>query len=252
MKKFFILLSVACALFCLVSCSEFKSNGIVHIVSVGAGNGTSIAEACIFDAEEIAGRFDEIYKKKNISTSVNLLTDTNISRETLLNALSNIDASSEDLIIFYYSGHGGNCQLATGNDSKDAKQHTPMTSVTDILASKECKCVAIIDACEIGAQYENGTPGAGFESLFKEIKISNVSVIASSSKSQYSQGTDKSTSHSLYTRCILDALASVSASDKLTTKQLYDNSLKFNTTLLEYFNQDPEINFNEIDIVIIP
>lgn len=259
MKKtrFFTVLLIA--VFALVSCSEYTSSqpGKVYIVSAGMSGFTG--EPCEKDSNDFSDCMMGIYSSRGIETTSTVLKNPTSSE--LIGAVNSYVPKQEDLFILFYSGHGNKNSETCWLETKDSR--TTVTDLVELIEEKKCRCVVIIDACKIGAQYCNGEGGKLFESLFNELDFSKVSFLAGSLATQSSYtGGDRG--HSVFTGQLLRALGydsnigfdASTAPVKMTVRQLFNRTVQLGNEVLAWSMpgcvQTPDINFNEIDTVLIP
>lgn len=294
MKKFCFLFTLLIILFSLISCENFviNDNGRhVYIIAVGnnyenifgsdkisiyrsylsnsdkfdfvrTNDPVSPLECCPEDAADIANCLSAIYKQKNIPCTSYLLSPSEDKEPTVKNlkaVLDSIKPNKDDLIVFFYSGHGtfenNQSYFCMGTDGNHKLVFLSVSEVLSALSQKGCNVFALIDACECGSGYEQDTltyPDNLYQTFAQEVKFSNVSVIASSSNTQLSFA---GSPNSIYTSKVLKVLGWDTDNNVLNTVPTYMTSSKlFRQTMAgwAYVSQTPELNFTNIDVVIVP
>ncbi len=226
-------------LFC-ISCSlspvSLAGNSVVHVISVGLNYEKSAVTTLYgapHDASEIAACLYSIYSEKGLPVAVNLIVPDGgdgsaagiekLVRETV--------AGEEDLLVFYFSGHGS-------VDSKgfflaaDETEESPMysrlyvESLIEAVKEKSCPSVLILDSCysgsaEIGNTYTSTIEDA-LKNIFEETPTLKVALICSSEPEQVSYMSSllnedgQIEKHSLFTMRVLEVLGWVHSSSAQT------------------------------------
>lgn len=295
-----LLITVCClTLFSFVSCEEFTDNtekSNVYIISVGIDYfdiatkksvdiySTSFSDisrfeyctsqrinpldCCPEDAKDISNCFSQIYEAKNIQSQAFLMTSESSDNlrptvQNLKKVIDGIKVNKDDLIIFYYSGHGVYQEINSvkqscfcmASDGIHDLVFLPVKDVLSALSDKGCHIFAVLDDCETGSGYFSDSSisiNDLFDTLTKELKFSNVSIIASSGQTQISSA---GTVNSAYTSAFLKALGWNTDSDTLeavpsfmTSRELFRKS----TVNWKSRFQTPEINYNQLELVVVP
>lgn len=274
----FLFVSLIFFISCSADVSSLTRKGKVYFLSIGieySDSKVSTLYGTESDAAETAMCFYQIYKEKNIECIVEIMR-TGTKDEDVMRAIENIDCIEDDLIIFYFSGHGSIDSigpfLACSSDKSDYSR-LYMNEIFDALNSKGCRCVVFLDCCYAGAMAENTTRDRGFGEAIKEISTSpennRVCVISSCQSDQLSMLASVFTiegdgeHHSLFTLSLLRVLgwkhsSSVSTDDvcgflssvpkKMSVYELFDLiSDSWNSQ-----TQNPVINRTEVPVLIIP
>ena len=206
LKKLIIALIIIVTV--LVSCSPYPGQThapTIYIVSVGLDYLNSEAPdlvGCPDDALEFGSCLSDIYRQRGFEAKTSYLVQYSAEADkaardypmadAILGAISGIPSTEDDLIIFYYSGHGdvgenGNAFLAAGSETGDYEE-LPMAAVFSALETKKAPAVAVIDACYSGAMAEEGGKSIweAFASLFSRLDLHSVKVIAASGSDELS------------------------------------------------------------------
>ncbi len=145
-------------------------------------------------------------------------TDTfvfkNSDNQTVLNQIAGIlsDASNEDQVLIYYSGHGkrgrtGQLYLTTANTENRILHTTsiPLPSLREIFADSNCKKIALIlDCCFAGAAGEAFKSGA--EEKLEEFSSGNGIYLLTASTANQTAVEKESDEYSLLTKHIINGV----------------------------------------------
>lgn len=211
-----------------------KTKSKVWIISVALdyrNTGGNILNGTINDAIEFPSAYTAYLDSKGIEYVERYMiatgTDANEeeadypSESNVLKAISDIDSDPNDLILFFYSGHGELSQdesstpsLVLGRTSNADSLYpmTPYTTVFDALAEKNCQSLAVIDACYSGGMSQDWTCESlaqRVKELFTGIKYTGVHVIAASQSDELSYEITEPTSsqpHAAFTLGILETM----------------------------------------------
>lgn len=227
----------------ITSCSldiQGEQNGEVYIVTVGLDYQNTLVSdlmGTVDDALEISECFKGIYNSKGIpcyttymiqeGSSLPFYSDEYPTKENILNKLKSLPVTKNDLLIFYYSGHGDMEEdrgyLATACSTLD--EENPNSLYTRLYAdelfsaldSLPCQAVAMIDACYSGQVATGGsfTSVKFLESItkmFSDLDLRGVHVLAACAPSELSYVSSTINmeglyeAHSAFTISILNAL----------------------------------------------
>ena len=217
-------------------------NGKVYIVAVGIDYQNSFVSdlsGTVDDALEITECFKSIYESYGVDTDIRRMIqegedsdETDIlypSSENILRAIKDIDANPDDLLIFFYSGHGDvhrdennmiqSSFLAAAkvgeNGDRSLYTELDMDTLYETLEALPCPAVAIIDACYSGGtadNYKEPDFGESFTTMITGADLRGTAVIAASQPDELSYvstvGTEEGTRepHSMLTISILREL----------------------------------------------
>lgn len=228
---------VVCILM-LTSCNLSELSSVdeecVHIVSVGidyTNSKVSDLHGTVADASEVALCLSDIYTSHNIYSNANLMIQDALhndeedflypSGQNILRELSSINAGKNDLIVFYFSGHGEKDQngvfLAGAKNESGEFSKVYISDLYSILESKNCACLMILDCCYAGNAVDYSMPDRllsdAFKTMFSKHRPSNrVAIIASCNKDCNSLVSSVATeegcfeNHSLFTSHFLQSL----------------------------------------------
>lgn len=247
-------------------------------------------EVCPCDALDFANWMQTIYTSRNIKCETHLLISeksnalysnmenkvnemmtepANLSGFNIIKTIKELNTDKSDLIVLYYSGHGINQNgipmlITLSSSDTNTAEATTTSDIIYALAEKNCRSVVILDCCKNGSDFENGSGNNSvtmFSSLLKKLNTGKVSVIASCSELEDSNtetfiGSEDYTQgkHSLFTEILLDSLGykdKIIPSQK-TVNQLFNDLKKKGSSVWNNAMQNPEMNFSELDTVIIP
>lgn len=206
LKKLFITMAITATV--LVSCSPYPNQApvpTIYVVSVGLdylNSGAPDLVGCPDDALEFGSCLSDIYRQRGFEAKTSYLVQYSAEADkaardypmadVILGAISSIPSTEDDLIIFYYSGHGdvdenGNAFLAVGSSSGDYEE-LPMSAVFSALETKKAPAIAIIDACYSGDMAEEGGKSIwdAFAAIFSNLDLHSVKVIAASGSDELS------------------------------------------------------------------
>lgn len=265
LKHFISFFLIVFTLLFIVSCSDYVArSGKVHIVCVGIDYEYTTAvgslSCCPKDAEDMMSSLEGIYNNMEIEYSPYLMLSKGAtpvvnasypSKNNILSLISNLEVEENDMIVFYYSGHGavenGVSYFCTADETKTSYTNLEVDDVISALKLKNCPCSVIIDACFCGSDYANAEESHFLDSLIslvKKVEFSKIAVLASSSKQQKSQGSYNG--NSVYTGAILTTLETTSG--PVTLQDLYRKIGAKNS----FSSQTPEVNTNETNVYLIP
>jgi hypothetical protein len=174
-------------------------------------------QVCVKDVEAI---HQQLLDAGYDPASVRLLTDDTDPLPTRAKVLSAVKqmaraAARDDLVLFYYSGHGdvldGKSYLVAREGEAAAPEYTAVAldEVAEILKGSEARAkVIILDACHSGANFEGkgpkSMPPEFIERVFKQAK--GQVVLASCEQGQFSYEW-QAQERSVFTHFLLEALA---------------------------------------------
>ncbi len=104
----------------------------------------TVGKSCARDKENISYTFTNIAKKMGLQPPViSYINGPQFSRQSVLAAITNIKPSADDMVIFYYSGHG----YREKNEGSDLPKMILSNDYTfDNLAKKSLSIQAIVDS----------------------------------------------------------------------------------------------------------
>jgi hypothetical protein len=104
----------------------------MHIIIVANVNDDSIGASAAKDKDEMLKMLNNLAGTMKVKTNEVVIAGDNYSKKNLLNALSKLQPQKQDMVIFYYSGHGF-------RKSKTAEANLPMDGIfphLDLRANK--------------------------------------------------------------------------------------------------------------------
>ncbi|MBF0289656.1 MAG: caspase family protein [SAR324 cluster bacterium] len=126
----------------------------LHAIIVADTNDRSIGKSTKVDFKNISAELENIAHATNLQLKKQTFTASAVTRENLVNAISNLQPALEDVVLFYYSGHGYRAE--------DKKSKWPTLSVDEGLdytwVIEELKkknprlLITLSDACNVVIQ----------------------------------------------------------------------------------------------------
>ncbi|ADB42419.1 caspase family protein [Spirosoma linguale] len=213
------------------------SQPTLYGIFVGAVEDPKLAVACQVDIKTMFDRFGSIARSIGYKYKVGVLTKDNFSNESIKSVLDSITCGPDDIIVFYYTGHGYN-RAGTSDefpvlhvDTLQVKTNFPLSGIHQTLLSKKARfCLSIGDCCnalanETPPQERSLVKGTNcnpeiFEQLF--LKSRGGVMIASSKRGQFSGA---SFTNSWYTWAFQESLEyACHYNNQITWQQLLDDS----------------------------
>lgn len=220
----------------LISCSlspvSLAGNGEVYVISVGLNYEKSVITTLYgapHDASEIAACLYSVYSEKSLSVHTTLLLPESgdLSATAIEKTLRETEAGEEDLLVFYFSGHGSVDEegfFLAADQTQDSPMYSRLyvQNLMEILEEKGCPSVLILDCCYSGcaeqANTYTSTISDALENIFRSTEESRVALICSSEADQVSYMSSllnedgQIEKHSLFTMRILEVLGWVHSS----------------------------------------
>ena len=216
MKKIIIVLlcvALGSELLCGCKGKDMKADNIkIHAIVFCNTDDPKIGEGCLSDQERFAEELAVIETAIGCEEDWQVFIGKECNKPNLERALSNLHCSPNDVVFFYYSGHGVHAEADPANgwlpqmclnyESYDQDKFVPVTFVRDQLASKKARLSIIMtDCCNNEANWVSvksilseakdapNTSSLDVARLKKLFYESQGTVIATSSKrGQYSYG----------------------------------------------------------------
>ncbi|GAB4333121.1 MAG: hypothetical protein OHK0038_09130 [Flammeovirgaceae bacterium] len=106
---------------------------------------SKIGESCLSDYEKMEVEFATMARANGMKMNRLFFHDYDFTKEKLKSVLENIHCEKDDVVFFYYSGHGARAagdeskwpQLSMGMEPKTDVQHFPLAFVDEMLAEKK-------------------------------------------------------------------------------------------------------------------
>jgi hypothetical protein len=140
----------------------------IHAVVVGvseyAGSGLADLPACRTEAAQIAGALSLSRTCGVPGSQIHLIPDSEASRARILDTLMTTASkmTSEDVLIFYFAGHGENdgdgFVLRTGPRTTDAQRGLSREDVSAALSTTQARGVLVILDCCGGVGFAENAP----------------------------------------------------------------------------------------------
>lgn len=201
--------AVAAMAMCVIaaaSCSLVgpQMHGSAYVISVGLDYRNSAGVSSLSGTCDDAFEFGECYRavmgRKGVTCDVTYMvaegteaSDADVdypSADAVLQKISDTFVDPNDLLVFYYSGHGdtlggGEAALVTGKTAGNHYTELRMDDLFKALEAKGCQCLCIIDACYSGAAAIDSLPddmfGDALSGLLQKTDLRSTAVLAASS-----------------------------------------------------------------------
>ncbi|MEP6675788.1 MAG: caspase family protein [Ferruginibacter sp.] len=145
--------------------SPLAKSAHLYLVSVANTKAMNIAGSCRTDRTTMLTIFEAVAKKLHIPFIPIDIYDDNFNADTVNNALAGLKPTSDDIVVFHYSGHGfvdrdpkikfPRMDLRSSEfDDLDPKQEIQMEKVFQLIVGKGARLNLILSDCC------NSTPGA--------------------------------------------------------------------------------------------
>lgn len=241
-----MLIAIVSSLMILSSCDidiAAQKDARVHIIAVALDYadtmGVNTLSGTVSDALEVSQCLAQIYESRGVpytltrliqkGENANMNGDGYPSADNIRRTLESLQVTRNDLVIFYYSGHGTTVDiedemseslLVTGKTSEDEFYSTfSMWELIDRLEALPCQSLVLIDACYSG----NGMDAVdeireegflqGLSQMFQKKDLRNCEVFAACQKgtlsyvdSSFTDEQGLSDPHSDFTLSLLEAL----------------------------------------------
>lgn len=200
MKRILPILIAVLVVLTLASCKmEFDSKGKACIISVGIGygwaGGPPVLEGCVDDALEMGLCLTKQIKNQGVEVDTRYLICRGADPDEqsmyypspthLINMINSLQLEKEDLLVFYYSGHGvaEDAPALALPPEEEGGYYSPldMKELYKILQAKGCQTVVLMDCCFSGGTSVDEVSGSftsGLESVFKDTWSPSTAVIA--------------------------------------------------------------------------
>lgn len=292
-----------CMAMLAVSCSldiPGQRNAEAYIISVGldyVNSPVSSLQGTVDDALEIAMCLSDIYDMKGIGHHEYLMiqegADSDMtsplypSADNILSTIRTLPVTKNDLVIFYYSGHGDvdaqgkGIFAAARRDDEELYSPLYMDEVYEALGSLPSQSLMIVDACYSGDSADESPSSVDFMDsigrMFSDVDLRGVSAMAACQPDELSYVSSVTTmegypqAHSEFTIGVLDALGWVhtSSSSRLLTvdgkervvegrlgsvPEKLSAKVMFAQVVDEWTSsrQEPIMNSTPIEVMIVP
>ena len=201
----------------------------IYLVSVGISDYPGIENDLILSAND-ARSVNSLYRKNGNSTTL-LLTNQKATKDNIIAAMRQIfiKAENDDIIVFFFSGHGYSGGFMAYDTSLQYKE------IREVFAESNARCRMIFaDACFSGDMRENG------HRLGSLAGQDNVMLFLSCRNNEYSFEFS-GMKNGLFTSCLVRSLrggADYNNDRTITAKELYE-SVSEGVTYLSSYMQHP-------------
>ena len=179
MKKIIIVLlcvALGSELLCGCKGKDMKADNIkIHAIVFCNTDDPKIGEGCLSDQERFAEELAVIETAIGCEEDWQVFIGKECNKPNLERALSNLHCSPNDVVFFYYSGHGVHAEADPANgwlpqmclnyESYDQDKFVPITFVRDQLATKSARLSIIITDCR-----NNDSNWVSVKSILSEVK----------------------------------------------------------------------------------
>lgn len=156
MKKILVLLFVTT--FCHNNVVKADDNIILHPIVFCNTDDQKIGESCANDQKRFVNEVSTIADALGLEVDwADVYTGESCNKPNLENAISNLNCVGNDIIFFYYSGHGVHAasdpadgwlpQMCLNYESYDQDKFVPVRHVRDLLAKKGARLTLILTDC---------------------------------------------------------------------------------------------------------
>lgn len=191
-------------LFCasMMMCGLLSSQ-TMHVINYGNTIDPKIGTSVKVDYERLNAEASFAASAINYRTAIYDGTGENCSRERLLSVLSSLSCAPDDIILFYYSGHGMRSdkdknpfpQMCLKYEAYEQDKWIPVHQVVDALSNKGARLVIVLTDCcnsiaswvSAKAPIETATKAAVDDSkvsaIYRKLFLENKGVIVATSSS---------------------------------------------------------------------
>lgn len=140
-----------------VNNDEFK----VHLFVVGDTNDVKVGTSIVNDIKNFKNLMNEVSEALNVDFEFDEITGNNFTYNNVLNSIENLRVSENDVIVFFYSGHGSNHASSSSQFPTMSLKHNGLglEKAHDILKGKNARLVLTIgNLCNSVASYSRNQP----------------------------------------------------------------------------------------------
>lgn len=239
----------------------------LHKIIFGHTTDSRIGEMVVIDMEKATNEIDEIGVNLNYEIVPYIYVGDECSKENLEKVLSSLSVASNDVVVFYYSGHGGHAQGGQNdpwpqmclNKPQFQEYYYPLRKVIETITAKNPHFALILSDCcnnidETGTVTVKSVLKGAKESttiddntrknyvdLFTQYK--GVLPMTSSKLTQTSGG--NAVDGSFFTTNFFDALYEAVSGTSPTWKTITDNAIK-NTVATTTDRQEPACDLSNV------
>ncbi|WP_171062986.1 caspase family protein [Larkinella sp. C7] len=140
---------------CLVSLTtlQAQTQPTFHVIMIGATEDKTLARACQLDLLRFHEQFSKIAESIGYAYKPDLLVKENFSNAAIRKSILGLTCGAEDIVVFYYTGHGFNLTKYAGNfpimaiDTTGDGNFPLMLMHEELMKKKPRFCLTIGDCC---------------------------------------------------------------------------------------------------------
>lgn len=242
----------------------------LHKIIFGHTTDGSIGTSVQIDMERASNEIDEIAAFIDYEVVPYFYVGNDCSKENLENVLTNLSVSNNDVVIFYYSGHGGHSQGGLNdpwpqmclNQPQIQSRYYPLRKVIETITAKRPHFSLILSDC---CNKIDETGSVTVKSVIKGVKesttidektkknyidlfthYSGVLPVTSSKLDQYSLGDD--VDGGLFSKSFFDALYEGVSGTSVTWQSIMDNTKEFTLSSTDG-KQEPSGDLSKIQYI---
>ncbi|MGV8136008.1 MAG: caspase family protein [Mangrovibacterium sp.] len=149
-----ILLLFICQVLFLIP--NFVRAQTLHAIVVANTFDENIGSACEGDCGNVFTEIKNIAQVLNYKDNLVVVQDFDFSKQKLENAISNLQCNSNDVVLFYYTGHGARAvddnsqwpQMSLNqNGENDNRNYVPLLRVFNLLQEKNPRLLIVLADC---------------------------------------------------------------------------------------------------------
>ncbi len=151
----FYMRSIVLFCICLVSLTtlQAQTQPTFHVIMIGATEDKTLARACQLDLLRFHEQFSKIAESIGYAYKPDLLVKENFSNAAIRKSILGLTCGAEDIVVFYYTGHGFNLTKYAGNfpimaiDTTGDGNFPLMLMHEELMKKKPRFCLTIGDCC---------------------------------------------------------------------------------------------------------
>jgi hypothetical protein len=229
----------------------FSIAATLHAILVGDTNVSDVGASVQIDQRRLQGLVKSISEYTGMTLNSHLVSGNQLSRANVEKAISSISAGSDDVIFFFWNGHGFNDEKSNSEFPTmylgNWQNTLGLEEVANKLGQKKPRLLIVIgDTCNKpmgdsrGADIARGEKEENYKVLFSKARGT---ILASSSiKNQFSFGNNQA--GGLYTSAFLSSLSKELAASGTPSWKTLMNRAKAPINVGEGTIQNPQSNVN--------
>lgn len=148
------LLLYACCIILLIP--YFTKAQTLHAIVIANTFDESIGSACAGDCGNVFTEIKNIAQVLNYKDNLVVLQDYDFSKQKLEEAITNLQCNTNDVVLFYYTGHGARAENDNSqwpqmsfnqNDENDSRNYVPLLRVFNQLKEKNPRLLIVLADC---------------------------------------------------------------------------------------------------------